>query len=382
MSKQLNYNTDVVKHYVRYNGWLSTFKTILNRVNSDFNRGKRKSRCKYLTFCAVQAIDVFMLEMEKYVYRNPNTNRLVNVFFCENDEESFSVIKTMIGSEEQGFFGNFQDIILQNIEDIPSNPDDPFDEPDSLEDRQKIRLIEIKKSLINAFPFDVINLDFYGNFFPKSGNRYSESCQAYQHVLEYQKLKNEEEECSRFLMYLTVYTPVKEDQGQINPQAMRAFEGVLLSNLAYDKFKEAFLSRFEHLHPTNIDVYLKFILRFTKQILFKETYSLGWEPTLKDIFCYDRVHEKSAVPYKITTFIVEFQRNEQLDSTVDFAGAIPNLVESEYLKQLFKIVKDMPTHVPTEGQVPDEVKEHLSEVVQYRNNFLKEIGIFSPSLFT
>src|SRR5690349_7780388 len=110
MGKGLNYNTDPVKHYVRYDGWVSTFRAIKNHVEREIQNNRRSERCKYLTFCAVQAIDVFMLELKNYIYRDEETNRLTNVYFCENDEESFSIINKMIGSEGQGFFGDFKNI--------------------------------------------------------------------------------------------------------------------------------------------------------------------------------------------------------------------------------------------------------------------------------
>ncbi|MGB4973184.1 MAG: hypothetical protein WBO32_11040 [Cyclobacteriaceae bacterium] len=378
MSKKLNYNTDIVKHYVRHFAWKEPYRIIKNHVEKEVLAKQRSERCKYLTFCAVQAIDIFMLELEKYIFRDAQTNRLTNVFFCENDEESFEIIKKMIGSEGQGFFGDFKDIVLQNLEAQLLETTDPFDEPSSVEGREKLRLREVKKSLLKVFPFDVINLDFYGNFFPNYQMRFSDSCQTYREVLKLQKI-SDEYICKRFLIYLTVYTPIIENQ--INIDAFQQLKLTLFQNMGYKKFRNAFASKFGIDSPDNLDVYLKFILGFTKQILFKESYSIGWQPKIKDIFCYDRAKPVSGENYKMTTFVIEYKRNIGLE-TLDFSGAVPKLIEEDYLNQLEEIITNMPHFVPIEEDIPIAIKDDLVQVVNFRNDFLKKIGIFDERKFT
>ena len=55
---RINYETDPLKHYVRKRGWLRAAKQQKHVI------GKRlkKVPLRYFTFCAVDAIDVFMLE--------------------------------------------------------------------------------------------------------------------------------------------------------------------------------------------------------------------------------------------------------------------------------------------------------------------------------
>ncbi|WP_375584800.1 hypothetical protein [Cyclobacterium xiamenense] len=378
MSKNLNYNTDVVKHYVRYYGWIKPFKSILNFVDAEIKKGRRDNNCKYLTFCAAQAIDVFLFEYLKYLYRNEKTNRLENVYFCENDEESFSIIQKMIGSSEQGFFGDFKQIILQDETEQIGNIDDPFDEPETEDEREKLRLIELKKGLLAKFPFDVINLDIYGNFFPNSEKRYSDAFQTYKGVLEQQKRGNT---CKRFLMYLTVYTPVLNKPRYVNPDVITSFEMVLLGNLVYPEFEQAFLNKYGHTDPRNIEVYQKFILGFTKQILFKETYKLGWKPKLHNMMAYDRIHHDNNAKYKITTFVVEYRRDSALDGFDDFDGNVYEEIEEDYKAQLFNIVTNKPEYVPSEDQIPKEVSENLLSTVAFRNAFLKKIGLYKSEIF-
>lgn len=379
MDKNLNYNTDSVKHYVRYNGWVEAFRAIKNHADREHKQRRKPERCKYLTFCAAQAVDVFMLERLSYIHRDPETRRLSNVYFCENDEESFSIISKLIGSEQQGFFGDFVSIVLQDInndEDIQDNKD-PFDEPETSAQRETLRLKQVKKSLLQVFPFDVINLDFYGNFFPKYEGRYSDSCQAYKQVLTLQKV-NENYSCVKFTMFLTVYTPV--EIRQINQDSFESLEGTIFSNFAYPKFREAFGDKFGHNDPGSLDIHLRFIIGFVKQIVFKESYQLGWQPFLKDVFCYDRYKPKSGELYKMSTFIVEYKRNDTLQA-LDFAGSIPEVVKEDYLNQLHNLITNKPVIVPQEAEVPQDVKEDLDSVISFRNTFLKEIGVYDEQRF-
>ncbi|CAN5647502.1 hypothetical protein BH10BAC5_BH10BAC5_22880 [soil metagenome] len=378
MGKNLNYNKDSVKHYVRYHGWKESYKKIKNHVEREIEKDRRTERCKYLTFCAIQAIDVFMLEMENYIYRDEETNRLTNVFFCENEEESFSLINKMLGSEGQGFYGDFKDIVLQKLDEPIEESDDPFDEPSSEVGREQLRLIEVKKNLLKVFPFDVINLDFYGNFFPATQGRFSESCQTYNEVLKLQKVENGHL-CKRFLMFLTVYTPVLEDQ--INDNALKQLALTLNQNMGYGKFRDAFKEKFNLDNPNDLELYMIFVLGFTKQIIFKESYVLGWQPNLKEIYCYDRHNEGTDTPYKISTFVVEFKRNADLEK-LDFSGAIPDIVEDDYLEQLNNIIMNKPHNVPVEDEIPETIKKDLADIVEFRNKFLKNIGIFDEENFT
>lgn len=372
MGKSLDYNTDPVKHYVRYNGWINTFRTIKNHSDNEFNRKRRPNRCKYFTFCALEAVDVFMFEKINFIYRDPSTKRLSNVFFCENDVESFSVISKMIGSEQQGFFGDFKDIILQDITQPDlGQSDDPFDEPETSADREILRLKEVKRSLVKVFPFDVINLDLYGNFFPKFQSRYSDACQTYSQVLELQKLNNEYD-CKRFAMFLTVYTPVNLDQ--INPDAFETLEQTIFSNFTYEAFRNTFLAKFGHNNPHKIEVYLRFIIGFVKRIIFIESYRQGWQPIVKEILCYDRQKPQTGEPYKMTTFVIEYRRNPGLEQ-LDFAGTIPQLVKDDYLAQLCDLLLNQPAMVPDEAQVPQEIIEDLDGIIRFRNTFLSSIGL-------
>ena len=56
----INFKEDTLKHYVRKNGWLTAAKEQKYAIR----RRSKQIPLRYFTFCAVEAIDVFMLELE------------------------------------------------------------------------------------------------------------------------------------------------------------------------------------------------------------------------------------------------------------------------------------------------------------------------------
>lgn len=380
MPKDLNYNTDIIKHHVRYYGWIKPFKTILNFVDAEVKKGRRVEKCKYLTFCAIQAIDVFLFEFLKFLHRNKDTSRLENVYFCENDQEAFTIIQRLIGSAEQGIFGDFKKIMLQNIKAIPGNDEDPFDEPEDENEREILRLSQLKGIVTTKFPFDVINLDFYGNFFPNEQGRYSDSFHTYIEILKLQKV-NYEYPCKRFLMYLTVYTPMINEKRFINSEVITSFEQVLFENLVHEEFSKNIQEKYGTTDFKKFDVYLKFILGFTKQVIFKETYKQGWMPKIHNILTYDRTHSDGS-PHKETTFVVEYYRNAKLDNLKDFEGAVFAEILEEYKAQLLDLVINRPEYVPKEADIPEEVRANLEAVREFRDSFLRDLGLYDPGNFS
>ena len=104
--KAVDWDTDAVKHFVRKNGWLPG-------AIAQFQNCQAAGRpLKYLTFCAAQAIDVFMLLKSGILQRDPETDCVLNTYFCEEKAEEFTLITELIGSDEQGFLGDFQEMIL------------------------------------------------------------------------------------------------------------------------------------------------------------------------------------------------------------------------------------------------------------------------------
>ena len=62
----INFETDLPKHYVRRYGWLRA----IQQQKQAIRRRSKRIPLRYFTFCAEDAIDVFMLEREEILKRS------------------------------------------------------------------------------------------------------------------------------------------------------------------------------------------------------------------------------------------------------------------------------------------------------------------------
>ena len=120
----INFEQDLLKHYVRRYGWLKAAKKQKQAIK---NRSKNIP-LRYFTFCAAEAIDVFMLEHEGILERSKETRHLESVYFCEKDPENFARIAALIGSSAQGVHGEFEKIVL--FKDDETTKGKTFDDGD------------------------------------------------------------------------------------------------------------------------------------------------------------------------------------------------------------------------------------------------------------
>lgn len=156
---RIDYDTDLPKHYVRMKGWLPATRERARRA--------RSAPLRYFTFCAAQAVDIFMLESEG-ILRRDQAGRLAEIYFCESDAPSFEAITDSVQSREPGFRGKFEEIVLFHETDktLGRTYEEPGPERISPELRRQLWLKDLHNRLIDAFPFDVINLDAAGPLLP------------------------------------------------------------------------------------------------------------------------------------------------------------------------------------------------------------------------
>ena len=96
-STRIDWDEDVVKHYVRQQAWLPAAR---EQMEASRQSGREP---KYLTFCAANAIDVFLFLKEGLLKRDSETDIILNTYFCERRAEEFNEISNMIGAHDQGF---------------------------------------------------------------------------------------------------------------------------------------------------------------------------------------------------------------------------------------------------------------------------------------
>lgn len=155
----IDYDSDLVKHFVRMDGWLPICRRRLKAICSE-----RPRRMRYFTFCATGAVDVLMLDVAKVVRQSTGGRRFDTVVFFGRDDESIvQTTKRIPGAI--GFPGNFVEVVLLYDADemLVADSGDPLDAPEEEQDIAAVhraqRMRAVKHAFIREFPFDVMNLD-------------------------------------------------------------------------------------------------------------------------------------------------------------------------------------------------------------------------------
>ena len=364
----INYEKDPLKHYVRIDGWL---KAIQQQREAIADR-LEEIPLRYFTFCAANAIDVFMLEREGILNRSQETECLEGVYFCEKDDESFGIIAGLIGSPENGFHGTFEDIVLfeDNQDTIGRTWEDELeDEPYTREVRQKLRHKRDHHRLRDAFPFDIINLDVCGVMFPLKEEVIASLLKSIIQILEWQTestFSTDERICKQFTLFLTSHI----SQDRTNRKAIQQLENRVNENLCMNEhFKSAFVERYGHSQVNQLaseDFPEFFRVGLLKYIIHKAlSPMLGWKITPGSTYLYNRDDKW-----------VE-NKQYQIMHTVSVCERIPNFQErlddpsrTEYIQSVIKLVNGPVQWV--DGIIEDsdilrELEEDLNKIIELRD---------------
>lgn len=377
---RIDYDTDVFKHYVRKQGWLEECIFRQKQVLRDLRAGRRTQPFTYFTFCASNAIDVFMLEQAGLLRRDAKTRRLENVYFCEYEQSEFERIVTRIGSSEGGFLGDFKEFVLFADSKDTKGKDrisDGEEVPD-VKVREKFRNKELYNRFRSLFPLDVINLDPYGVFFPPATGIYSPMLRVIENLFAWQNVESavDSHTCSAFTLMLTAHVALKD----FKPESVEDMHKIAAENIEdHEPFREAFLEKFGSDDPkvvakTNFAPYFSTVF---PKIVAPVARKHGWFGEHRYIFIYtseDReVRDKG---YHMMSSVIRYNK---LPEPPGFprSKAWPQGFEDRYVTELCNILRHKPVDVNAlfarEANVIGEVRNHLFGVVTFREDFLRSL---------
>jgi len=364
----IDFTKDILKHYVRRYGWLPACQQQKHAI------GKRSKRIplRYFTFCAAEAIDVFMLEREGILQRDEQTGRLEGVFFCEENEEAFGRIADLIGSPEQGFLGDFAKIVLFEDDEDTREQELYSDEPHSESVRKKLRYKDVHRCLREAFPFDIINLDVCGVMFPLRTGVIAPLLKSLIRILEWQTqsafpLNNRP--CEQFVLFLTSHIdPDRTDESAIQQLVNRVSENVDTNA----EFRSIFINRFgysevDRLATDNFPEF--FCLALPKVMIHLALFRLGWDVTYGPVYVYSRddaYHENRQ--YQIMHSVSVYRRIRDFGRRLDEPGA------GQYARIVTQIANEGVVWVDDIVQQPEvrrELAQDLRRIVESRDRFRK-----------
>lgn len=360
----IDYKTDIAKHYVRRNGWLPACKNQASVIRKRL----KKVPLRYFTFCAADAIDVFMLARERIIERSPQTGRLEGVFFCERDEDDFGKIAELIGSPEQGFQGDFEKIVLFQDDadtldkDLYSETQQAFTE----ELRKKLRYKDAHARLQRQFPFDIINLDVCGVMFPPRKGVITPLLNSIIQLLKWQteSVLPTGHSSQQFTLFLTSHL----DPDQTDRDAISQLSNRLSDNISsHPEFRSAFTNRYGNQAVDDLVTHKFaefFCLSLPKFIIHHVLFDLGWETNYGPIFLYNRPDRYKQRDYQMMHSVSVFKRIK------DFKLRIDQPSIGQYVQAVTKVVEKGTTWVEQHiepSEVKSELESDLNNIVEYRD---------------
>ncbi len=364
----INYETDPLKHYVRKYGWLTAAKQQKHVIRSR----SKKIPLRYFTFCAAEAIDVFMLERAGILKRSEETGRLEGVYFCESDLRKFGIIANLIGSPENGFQGEFEKIVLfkddQETEGKTLEDEQEGQDPYTSAMREKLRYKDKHHRLRKAFPFDIINLDVCGVMFPPRKNIMAPLLESIIQILAWQtesKFLINERECKRFTLFLTSHI----DPNDTNQNAIEQLKNRLIQNIDTNPdFRSAFVRHYGHKQVKKLahENFAEFFsIALPKFIIHEALFRFGWKVTCGPTYLYNRDYRR------------EKNRQYQIMHTVSVYERIPGFGESldtphmnQYIQSVTQLINDQIKWVDEiigEPDIVQQLEEDLNQITILRD---------------
>lgn len=362
-TSMLEWDTDVVKHYVRRQAWLPA---AIDQAESTRDSGREP---KYLTFCAAEAIDIFLFLKEGVLTRDPNTDSVLNTYFCEKDPLVFSEISQKVGPHEQGFFGDFEDMIL--FEDDEDTRGLDFDDIHSRYSRDLRRRLSTKarhQRFRSAVPFDVMNLDVCGTFFPPRSGVLSPMLQSIRRLLDWQtESAKEDTRFDSFTLFLTSHV----ECGKVNDEAMNDLVTMIETNQAtYAGFSQALERRFGTIDPHIIasNDFVGFYCIALPKVVISEAFQRGWQAQVRFSGLYQRSKRtaRGAAPttYSMLAWVGRFDRHRPDQLKLGLAQAPSDRDYSKLIATLTSKPEDVDYAT---GKVQNETKANLTRIVSYRD---------------
>ena len=361
---QIDFETDTLKHYVRRCGWLTAAKEQKHAIS----RRSKRIPLRYFTFCAAEAIDVFMLEREGILNRSEETGRLEGVYFCEKDLDKFGIIANLIGSPEQGFRGPFDKIVLFEDDRETEGKTLEDDQPYTPRVREKLGYKDAHCRLREAFPFDIINLDVFGVMFSPEQEVITPLLESIIQILKWQtesRFPINNLECNQFTLFLTSHI----DQDLTNQTAIEQLENRVIDNIKTNAdFQSAFVNQYGHNQVQKLvsEKFAEFFcVALPKFMIHRALFEFGWQVTCGPTYLYNRddrwVKNKQ---YQIMHTVSIYERIPDFQQSLD----APNT--GQYIQSVTQLVNDgvkWVDDVIENSDINRELEEDLKKIVELRD---------------
>lgn len=202
---------DILKHYIRNHFWKKRIRALKRDIKPELDNG-----IKYFSLCSKSAFDIRFFVKENLI----NTNNFQKkVYFCESNREDYDFlmdyfITKYFPDNGKGFYGELANIAIKPQENDYSN-------------------------FWGSFPFDVINLDYYGDIFKTNPREVG--------VDEFHAINLIISQQSRLMRPYELWITFRAREARVAPKVQQAFKSIIEYNL--ENFKDTFGRKFNERFP-------------------------------------------------------------------------------------------------------------------------------------
>lgn len=373
---EFKFESCLMKHYVRREGWLPACKERLLEIQG--KQDKNRPRLKYFTFCATGAIDVVMLDLEKVV-RASGAGAFDTVYYFDVDDAQVARTRESIPGAI-GFPGDFVDIVLaedpleSQVTDVVSSLEPPVEETFTRHTREQIRRLAIRREFIKAFPFDVINLDLERYLFIPKEALPGKLVNAFRKVFEWQRKRGQAKGGSNYSIdgFELMFT-VRVGPHELSQEYRDMMLDYVRQNLADDEsLRKTFEARFKEasiddLLKNNFDAFFKLAVPKTiLGILREEDWHVDVTKGVK-VFEFDRQTAKD--PYTMLHLVMTVRRNSP-PKEARAPGMLPASAIDAYKRGVVSIFSTdtikVESALKTVGE--NKISKHLDAVFRHRDS--------------
>ena len=332
----LNWDTDVKKHYVRLHAWLPA---ALAQREATLRSGRPVT---YLTFCAAQALDVFLFLNTGVLVRDAQTDIVSNTYFCEKSADVFQAISDLVGPHDQGFFGDFQEMVLFEDDEFTLNRH--YEDPTQRYKQHERKRLNVKRRyerFKSVMPFDIINLDICGTMFPSSAGVHSPMLKSVDRLLGWQAACSELES---FTLFLTTHI----EESWVSSAALGELVSLVNNNgNEHAGYADRLRSRFGSNEAAEIAEreFVDFYCLAVPKIIVSKAFENGWlvEPGFVGVHTRDRTGPDGGVvsTYSMLSWVGKFARCSAVGhelrrsvapETVDYSRAVVATTGTEVVR--------------------------------------------------
>ena len=269
----------------------------------------------------------------------------------------------------------FQDIILFEDDDRTRGLDiNDTERRFPIEVRKLLNVKERHQRFTASMPFDVINLDVYGAFFPPAGGATSPMVRSIRKLLDLQSAAADG--CDNFRSF-TLFLTAHVEIGKVNDQAFEKLVKMVEGNRdTHSGFAHALNSRFGTTDVLEIadDDFNGFYCLSLPKLIVRESFDRGWgvEPKFSGLYTRQRTTSGGdpSQGYAMLAWVGKFERRVPSPRPED-SPSTPS--DPEYF-ELITRVTDEPEDIDKAAILHvDEIRADLEQVVDLRDSYQDQV---------